>query len=110
MGWRQRGSYVRSLRSSPPRVATPQAQNISAVSTKQPTAVAGPKKFGTFAGVFTPTLLTILGVIMYLAVLPVTEKGTGTWSPEVPAPLLLRGVYRITTMWRTRAAGPATIR
>lgn len=27
---------------------------------------AGSKKFGTFAGVFTPTLLTILGVIMYL--------------------------------------------
>lgn len=26
----------------------------------------GPKKFGTFGGVFTPTLLTILGVIMYL--------------------------------------------
>ena len=25
-----------------------------------------PKKFGTFGGVFTPTLLTILGVIMYL--------------------------------------------
>ncbi|MFO8083370.1 MAG: amino acid permease [Desulfobacterales bacterium] len=25
-----------------------------------------PKKFGTFSGVFTPTLLTILGVIMYL--------------------------------------------
>lgn len=25
-----------------------------------------PRKFGTFAGVFTPTLLTILGVIMYL--------------------------------------------
>ena len=25
-----------------------------------------PKKFGTFAGVFTPTLLTILGVIMFL--------------------------------------------
>ncbi|MBT8264742.1 MAG: hypothetical protein KJN75_05355, partial [Muriicola sp.] len=24
------------------------------------------KKFGTFGGVFTPTLLTILGVIMYL--------------------------------------------
>lgn len=30
---------------------------------KQPT---NGKKFGTFAGVFTPTLLTILGVIMYL--------------------------------------------
>ncbi|MEO0560068.1 MAG: amino acid permease [Bacteroidota bacterium] len=28
--------------------------------------VPGPRKFGTFAGVFTPTLLTILGVIMYL--------------------------------------------
>ena len=27
---------------------------------------AGRKKFGTFGGVFTPTLLTILGVIMYL--------------------------------------------
>ncbi|MEO1258951.1 MAG: amino acid permease [Bacteroidota bacterium] len=27
---------------------------------------AGMKKFGTFGGVFTPTLLTILGVIMYL--------------------------------------------
>lgn len=25
-----------------------------------------PKKFGTFGGVFTPTLLTILGVIMFL--------------------------------------------
>src|SRR6056297_2869311 len=25
-----------------------------------------PKKFGTFSGVFTPTLLTILGVIMFL--------------------------------------------
>ena len=24
------------------------------------------KKFGTFAGVFTPSLLTILGVIMYM--------------------------------------------
>jgi len=28
--------------------------------------VEGPKLFGTFGGVFTPTLLTILGVIMYL--------------------------------------------
>ncbi|MBK7407323.1 MAG: amino acid permease [Saprospirales bacterium] len=28
--------------------------------------MAGPKKFGTFAGVFTPSLLTILGVIMYM--------------------------------------------
>ena len=29
-------------------------------------APPGLKQFGTFAGVFTPTLLTILGVIMYL--------------------------------------------
>lgn len=29
-------------------------------------AAPGRKKFGTFAGVFTPTLLTILGVIMFL--------------------------------------------
>ncbi|MFU8802431.1 MAG: amino acid permease [Bradymonadaceae bacterium] len=28
--------------------------------------LVGPKKFGTFAGVYVPTLLTILGVIMYL--------------------------------------------
>jgi len=28
--------------------------------------MAGAKKFGTFAGVFTPSILTILGVIMYL--------------------------------------------
>ena len=27
-----------------------------------------PKRFGTFTGVFTPTLLTILGVIMYIRV------------------------------------------
>jgi len=31
-----------------------------------PTDKEGPTKFGTFQGVFTPTLLTILGVIMYL--------------------------------------------
>ena len=29
-------------------------------------AQAAPAKFGTFTGVFTPTLLTILGVIMYV--------------------------------------------
>ena len=27
---------------------------------------AGPAKLGTFLGVFTPTILTILGFIMYL--------------------------------------------
>ena len=33
---------------------------------EEASAVVQPKKFGTFQGVFTPTLLTILGVIMYL--------------------------------------------
>ena len=47
-------------------MSTPFNEDIEAVSARQPAAVAGPKKFGTFAGVFTPTLLTILGVIMYL--------------------------------------------
>ena len=28
--------------------------------------MAGTKKFGTFAGVYTPSVLTILGVIMYM--------------------------------------------
>ena len=28
--------------------------------------MAGAKKFGAFAGVFTPSILTILGVIMYM--------------------------------------------
>jgi len=33
---------------------------------RSPKDKEGPTKFGTFQGVFTPTLLTILGVIMYL--------------------------------------------
>jgi len=35
-------------------------------SSVESTPTKGRKKFGTFGGVFTPTLLTILGVIMYL--------------------------------------------
>ncbi len=38
---------------------------VRAAGAKDPPG-AGPQKFGTFSGVFTPTLLTILGVIMYL--------------------------------------------
>ncbi|MEM6542638.1 MAG: hypothetical protein AAF634_15895, partial [Bacteroidota bacterium] len=39
------------------------------------------KKFGTFGGVFTPTLLTILGVIMYLRLGWVVGNAglLGTW-------------------------------
>ena len=36
----------------------------------------GPRLFGTFSGVFTPTLLTILGVIMFLR-LPWTVRNAG---------------------------------
>lgn len=41
----------------------------------------GPKKFDTFGGVFTPTLLTILGVIMYLRLGWVVGNAglLGTW-------------------------------
>jgi amino acid transporter len=48
----------------PPRPPNPLGPaGASGVATEQ-----HPKLFGTFAGVFTPTLLTILGVIMYLRV------------------------------------------
>ena len=49
--------------------------NSSAESHSAPTASSGPpapeeqpsnKRFGTFSGVFTPSILTILGVVMYL--------------------------------------------
>jgi hypothetical protein len=36
-------------------------------------------KFGTFGGVFTPSILTILGVIMYLR-LPMIVGAAGLWS------------------------------
>ena len=41
--------------------------------------MAGAKKFGTFAGVFTPSILTILGVIMYLR-LPTIVGQAGLWT------------------------------
>ncbi|WKN43112.1 amino acid permease [Tunicatimonas pelagia] len=41
--------------------------------------MAGIKKFGTFAGVFTPSILTILGVIMYLR-LPTIVGQAGLWT------------------------------
>jgi len=36
------------------------------------------KKFGTFGGVFTPSILTILGVIMYLR-FPMIIGQSGLW-------------------------------
>lgn len=41
--------------------------------------MAGAKKFGAFSGVFTPSILTILGVIMYLR-LPWITGQAGLWS------------------------------
>lgn len=47
---------------------TPKAavEKIAAIRSRLESAPARPKKFGTFSGVFTPDVLTILGVIMYL--------------------------------------------
>lgn len=41
--------------------------------------MAQPRKFGAFAGVFTPSILTILGVIMYLR-LPTIVGQAGLWT------------------------------
>lgn len=49
----------------PTIVALPSAA-WPASTTPALTGAPAPKRYGTFAGVFTPTLLTILGVIMYL--------------------------------------------
>ncbi|MEM8558677.1 MAG: amino acid permease [Bacteroidota bacterium] len=43
-----------------------QTQDLGTIAPEDTGHVPGARKFGTFAGVFTPTLLTILGVIMYL--------------------------------------------
>ena len=48
---------------SPPSTAVPRA---SAKSAGAAPALSAPAKFGTFGGVFTPCVLTILGVIMFL--------------------------------------------
>lgn len=57
------------------------------------------KKFGTFAGVFTPSILTILGVIMYLRmgwVVGQTEAwGIGIWGVVIV--ILLAHIISVTT-------------
>ena len=40
--------------------------SFSGTARSQPEPMTAKKKFGTFAGVFTPSILTILGVIMYM--------------------------------------------
>ena len=48
-----------------PESLSNQVENI-APSSDDATPTLSDKKYGMFGGVFTPTLLTILGVIMYL--------------------------------------------
>lgn len=83
--------------------------------TSAPANAPAPRRFGTFAGVFTPTLLTILGVIMYLRLPWVVGNAglLGTW-------LLLALAFGITaatglslssiaTNTRLEAGGPYAI-
>jgi amino acid transporter len=55
-------------------------------------AAASPRKFGTFGGVFTPSILTILGVIMYL------RLGWVTGSVGLGGTLLIVAVSHAITM------------
>ena len=56
--------------------------------------MATPRKFGAFAGVFTPAILTILGVIMYLR-LPWIVGNAGLWNALII--ILLAHIVSITT-------------
>ncbi len=55
---------------------------------------SGPKKFGAFPGVFTPSILTILGVIMYMRLGWVTGVA-GLWG--VIAIIILAHIISVTT-------------
>ena len=57
--------------SAPPEAAAPEHEAQAGAAPPEP------KRFGTLAGVFTPTLLTILGVIMYLRLGWVVGLGCG---------------------------------
>ena len=59
------------------------------------------QRFGTFAGVFTPTLLTILGVIMYLR-LPWTVGNAGLLG-GITIILLANGITAATGLSLCRA-------
>lgn len=57
-----------------------------------PLASRGPGRFGTFAGVFTPSILTILGVIMYLRV------GWVTGQVGLGGALVIVGISHLITL------------
>ena len=56
--------------------------------------MAGSKKFGTFGGVFTPSILTILGVIMYMR-LGWIVGNAGLWGTIIV--ILIAHVISVTT-------------
>jgi len=56
------------LLTSTPMSEAESEQNATAQVSTQDQGLSGQRRFGTFAGVFTPSVLTILGVIMYLRV------------------------------------------
>jgi amino acid transporter len=66
-------------------------------------ATAPPKKFGAFGGVFTPSLLTILGVIMFLR-FPLVVGYAGLWN----ALLILAGAKAISLVTGLSIASIAT--
>ncbi len=91
------------------------AGEVSEANVERAPAEPVAKRFGTFAGVFTPTLLTILGVIMYLRLPWVVGNAglLGSW-------LILAVAFGITaatglslssiaTNTRLQAGGPYTI-
>ena len=56
--------------------------------------MAGAKKFGAFSGVFTPSILTILGVIMYMRMGWVVGNA-GLWGAIII--ILIANVISVTT-------------
>lgn len=75
-------------------------------------AKSKPEKFGTFGGVFTPSLLTILGVIMFLR-FPAIVGNAGLWNALLilacsTAISLITGlsIASIATNMRVRGGGP----
>lgn len=81
-------------------------------STFAKTAKTLPEKFGTFGGVFTPSLLTILGVIMFLR-FPAIVGNAGLWNALIilaisKAISLTTGlsIASIATNMRMKGGGP----
>ena len=68
------------------------AQRVLVGEKPGPLASRGPGRFGTFTGVFTPSILTILGVIMYLRV------GWVTGQVGLGGALIIVGISHLITL------------